>query len=150
MKKFKFRLEIVLKQREIIEKLALKKYHDLKKKLEAEKLKALKAREQFQTLQKEFSIKQTGENKGLMAGSLLDYHYHLAYLDEKIGYMDKNISMMERDLKNVQQTLLHSAQNRKIIQRLKERAFQEYQDEAQRAEDKFWDELNTMRAAVMY
>jgi len=146
MKKFRFAFENVLKQREILEKLAQKKYFDLKRKILAEQQRVVKTEEMIGSIQQELLDMQKQKGSQLSARTLQDYRSHLVYLDDTLAAIRGNIELLEKDMVSVRQALIHATQNKKIMVRLKEKAERKHQDLVDSIDDKFMDEIATMRS----
>lgn len=142
MKKFKFNLENVLKQREILQKLAQKKYFDQKRKIRAEKLKALSTMENIKKMHNELNELQLKGEK-LTINEIFEYRNHIDHLEQSLELIKQNIANLENDLVSIHQALVTASQNKKIILRLKDKAYQNYLDAINKAEEKFLDEITT-------
>jgi len=143
MKKFKFNLENVLKQKEMLEKMAQKRYFDLRKKILDEKEKAEKTRLLIEKTQKELLGVHL---KGRMeANTVREYQFHLLHLGQSLAAINDTVRLMEKDLESIRQALVHAAQNKKIIVRLKDRAYTRFKEDIDAREERFVDELTTMR-----
>ncbi len=146
MKKFKFNLENVLKQKELLEKMAQKRYFDLRKKILDEREKAEKTHHMINQTQKELLHVHL---KGRMeANTVREYQFHLLHLGQSLAVINDTIRLMEKDLESIRQALVHAAQNKKIIVRLKDRAYAKFREELDTREERFVDELTTMRSKM--
>ncbi|GEM_PF-2448428 len=148
MKKFRFAFENVLKQREILEKLAKKKYHDLRRKILIEQQRVTRTEDMIASIRSEQLEMQKREGALIDVRTLQDYHSHLVYLDEKIVAIKGNIDLLEKDLVSVRQAFIHATQNKKIMVRLKEKAEKKHQDLVDALDEKFMDEITTMRSRI--
>ncbi|MGV8121227.1 MAG: flagellar export protein FliJ [Candidatus Xenobiia bacterium LiM19] len=146
MKKFRFAFENVLKQREILEKLAQKRYFDLKRKILLEQQRVTKTEEMIQNLRQEMMEIQKNDGKRMTARTLQDYRSHLVYLDDTLLTIKGNINLLEKDMVSVRQALIHATQNKKIMVRLKEKAEKKHQVMVDSLDEKFMDEIATMRS----
>jgi flagellar export protein FliJ len=147
MKKFKFNLENVLKQRETLQKMAQRKYFELRQKINDERVRAGEIEEQIETAQAE-SMAMRKEDRAIPASEFREYQYYLEHLADSLRIVFQNIECMEKDLESVQQALIHASQNKKIIVRLKEKASVNYALKANRVEEQFLDEITVMRSRV--
>ena len=143
MKKFRFNLENVLKQKEMLEKMAQKRYFDLRKKILTEKEKIVKTRERMDKTQKE--LIQLQSQGRVEINRVREYQFHLLHLGQTLVTINDTVALMEKDLESIRQALVHAAQNKKIIVRLKDKAYRKFREDIDSMEERFLDELTTMR-----
>lgn len=142
MSKFKFKLETVLKVKTRIE--------DLRKiELGEAELKREKARLELGRWQDEVEanirIYREKFQKRIIPEEANSYHRYLTWLNRQVDLALLKLQECQREVDNCRQRLIEAAKEKKVLEKLKEKAYQAYQAEQLNAEIKFLDELGTGR-----
>jgi flagellar FliJ protein len=142
MRKFKFKLETVLRVKQRIEE-------ERKQQLQQTELARLAAIRQLDERRGELeeTIRQYEENSRRKFDRVLAYYYnqYTMWLDQKIKEARIHLDYCEREVVKARQRLLEAAKERKILDKLKEKAFRQYKEVELREEVIFLDELGTER-----
>jgi flagellar FliJ protein len=141
MKKFEFKLETVLKMRIRHEEQCQKDLRD------AEKLRSEAAR------QVEIRNDQIEETVKFYQQSMLkfdlftvtNYQDYLQWLTRMLESELEQLEECDRRVAFARNRLIEASKEKKIVEKLKERAYQQYQAEALRTDIQFLDELGTNR-----
>lgn len=141
MAKFKFALEPVLDHRSRIE--------DEKQQVLAERQRELKAAEdELARLNGEFKRYSTvlRDDHAKLSSEELRWHYaHLEYLDRCMTMQHGIIFQRRAAVDHARQDLIAASKERKVIEKLKDRRFEEYQALEAAAEQKDLDDTNNRR-----
>lgn len=144
-KKFKFKLENILKLKQKKEDEEKEKLAQLFRKLEEEE-------EKLRKLQKEKAdavayIKKKKSLGSLDIDELKMYQLHLEALEEKIENQKFYVEQAKKEVEKQRQVLIEATQERKTYDKLKEKQKTEFDKAAELEERKFIDEIATMRHA---
>jgi flagellar FliJ protein len=141
MGKFKFTLAPVLEHRERIE--------DEKQQILAERLRELKAAEdELARLNAEFRRYSTAlrEDHANLSSEELRWHYaHLEYLDRCMIMQHGVIFQRRAAVDRARADLVAASKERKVIEKLKDRRFEEHQAQEAAQEQKDLDDTNNRR-----
>lgn len=142
-KKFKFKLENILKLKQKKEDEEKERLARLFRKLEEEE-------EKLRNLQKEKTdsvtyIKSKKSSGSLDIDELKMYQLHLEKLEEKIENQKFYIEQTKKEVEKQRQILIEAAQERKTYEKLKEKQQEEFNKAFELEERKFIDEIATMR-----
>ena len=141
MAKFKFTLEPVLEHRERIE--------DEKQQVLAERLRELQAAEdELARLNGEFKRYSTAlrEDHAKLSSDELRWHYaHLEFLDRCMTMQHGIIFQRRAAVERARADLVAASKERKVIEKLKDRRFEEYQALEAAQEQKDLDDTNNRR-----
>jgi flagellar FliJ protein len=141
MAKFKFTLAPVLEHRERIE--------DEKQQVLAERMRELKAAEdELARLNAEFRRYSTAlrEDHAKLSSEELRWHYaHLEYLDRCMTMQHGIIFQRRAAVDRARGDLVAASKERKVIEKLKDRRFEEYQAHEAAQEQKDLDDTNNRR-----
>lgn len=142
MKKFKFKLDAVLKLRQRIEDELKKQLADLKKELEFEVALLVKYRNDKITCQNEL--------KGLRSSHLdikkiIMHENYLEVLNENIEVQVVRVAEAKEAVEVKRLELLEASKDKKAVEKLHEKKFAEHVASLQSTEQKFLDEISTMR-----
>ncbi|HEY8462552.1 MAG TPA: flagellar export protein FliJ [Bacillota bacterium] len=142
MKKFKFKLETVLKVKIRVEEERLHQ-------LQQAELKRDEARARLVSCQAELGRVQTDYRQSLQHGFdrylANDYHQYLLWLEQQRQKAFRHLQECQREAVRARQALLVAVKERKILDKLKEHAYETYQAAVLKAEINFLDELGTGR-----
>lgn len=140
MTKFKFKLETVLKVKTRIEELRQKELSE-----------AEYRREQAhrQLLLRQAEVDRTLNNYGedlqrrIDVRQAVNYDRFLIWLNKQVDLAAVHLEQCVRQVAEARSRLIEAAKEKQILEKLKEKAFEEYQAEELRLENKFLDELGT-------
>lgn len=142
MKKFEFKLETVLKMRIRHEEQCQK---DLQT---AQKLQA-DAYRQVQIRQKQIEDAIFGCQQNLVEKldlfTITNYQDYLQWLTKMLNFDNQQLNECIRRVAFARDRLIEASKEKKIVEKLKEQAFHQYQAEALHTEIQFLDELGTNR-----
>ena len=134
---YTFKLEALRKFREFEEERVQKEFSEAQRRRDqaaqhvADRI-ALRDR-----TEREFVEKQDGS----VASQASMYRGYLQRLAEEIEILNQKLVVAEKACEKKRQALLEAMKNRKALDRLKEKGEQDYQDEQNRDEGKFIDEI---------
>ena len=140
MKRFKFKLENVLRYRETLEDLAKNNYRDAMRQVNEEK-------ERLQELEKNRSDLMASYNDKIKPGSVIHpdtvnlisrYTAQLIFL---IDNQHKNIEEKEKIAKEKFDEWNEKRKDVKVMEKLKEKKWHQYQKEAEKEDQQFQDEI---------
>ena len=140
MARFRYKLQNILSIKEKMETQAKQSFADAKRKLDAENeaLEALLARK------REIEFHAVEILKGdLDMHEIEDTQMARIIIDQKIAEQRMNVSKAETALENARSQLEEAVKERKTHEKLKEKQFDEFVREENRAESKTIDELTT-------
>ncbi len=138
MKKFKFNLQPLLDQKEMLEELARKDYMEIADKLrkEEERLKV------YVDLYRRFSENLDTMKKDGMEVSELRFQYrYIDSIKEFIESQKKLIAELKKTAEEKRAELTRASINKKVVEKAKERKKEEYDREVKRQEQKIMDEV---------
>jgi flagellar FliJ protein len=140
MPKFKFKLETVLKvkirveelrQREL--KVAENQRDQAKRQLMLRQTEVAQALNNFrEDLTRRIDVREAA-----------NYDRFLRWLSKQVELAAAHLAQCERLVEEARNKLVEAAKERQILEKLKEKAYEEYKLEEQRLENKFLDELGT-------
>ncbi len=139
MKKFKFKLQKVLEVREIHLKRCQKELAELDEK----KQKAVKILKELEWKARLFAEKVAGQNSGC-AEELEWQQQYLQSLFDAVERQKTNISKIEEACEEHRQHLLKAHRDQKILENLRQQAYENYLEAAQHLDQNLMDELATL------
>jgi flagellar protein FliJ len=140
MMKFKFKLETVLKVKIRVEELRQKEL------MQAE---ILREQAQRQLLLRQQEVARTLNNyredlqKKIDVYQATNYDRFLKWLNKQVDLAALHLEQCVRLVTEARKRLVEASKEKKILEKLKDKAYQEYKAEEQRIENKFLDELGT-------
>lgn len=142
MKQFKFKLETVLKVKTRIE--------DLRKlELGEAEFRREKARLELSRCQEEVTINirlyREKFQQRINPDEANNYYQYLTWLNHQVDLASLKLQECEKEVAERRQRLIEASKEKKILEKLKEKAYQDYQAEQLNAEINFLDELGTGR-----
>jgi flagellar FliJ protein len=142
MRKFHFSLTTVLKVRQQAEKRTKQEYLDQKKSLqfEMQHLETL-----LTALSQCESEARPADNEFLDLVLARAQRNYLALLEKKILKTRERIRWLEEDLTRLQIAWMEAQKAVKVLERLKERKYADYRKNAQQQEQKFIDDISSIR-----
>ena len=142
MNKFKFKLETVLKVKARIEDLRKLELREAESRRD-------KARLELFRWQKEIAdhirLYREKFQQRINPEEANNYHHYLTWLNRQADLAALQLREREKEVAERRQKLVEASKERKILEKLKEKAYQNYQAEQLRAEIQFLDELGTGR-----
>ncbi len=146
MKKFKFMLEPVLDHRERIE--------DEKQQVHAERGRELAAaQDELDRLDREFkrySATLRDEHKHFTSEQLRAHYAHLEYLDRYITMQHGIVSQRRLAVERARVDLVEASKERKVIEKLKDKRFEEHQALEAAFEQKELDDANNRQHSRIF
>lgn len=142
MARFQFRLQKVLEMREQKEKLLQRRYMELLAAAEAEKRYLRELLERQAWFRKDLEEKQRGKL------DIVDVMHLLAYLEglaETIEEQKIRVREAEERAEEARLDLLRASQEKKAVEKLREKQYDDWMKEQQRAEIIFLDEISSVR-----
>ena len=142
MKKFRFRLEPLLK---------LRKRHEDEKKRVVGAFMADISRHQQRALEMAHDLRQQGQamTQGLRGNIKIDrighYQRYVSYTRYAITKEIETVEQIQRRLQSARQELVEAARQRRILEKLKERRKERHETELQRRETRQQDEIAASR-----
>lgn len=143
MKKFKFKLETVLKVRTRLEDLRKRELRQAELRLE-EALRQLKRR-QAEIAETTAMYQENLQKQRLDLNLATYYHNYLTKLNQLLAEDYVRIERCNEDLAKARQNLIEAIKEKKIVEKLKEKAYEEYKSAELKQETEFLDELGTTR-----
>lgn len=142
MKKFKFRLNTVLKVKQKKEDSLKTELVGLKKILELETSRLNKLKNDKLACQKE--LKQL-RSKDIDINKLALYEYYLEALKQKIANQTSRVEGCKVAVGEKKAELLEASKEKKAVEKLHDKRYSEYLSDVQSAEQKIFDEISTVR-----
>ncbi|MHB8064587.1 MAG: flagellar export protein FliJ [Ruminiclostridium sp.] len=142
MQKFGFRLDSVLKLKSQLEDNAKNCLARATRELESQKnsLEGLKNINDGSMNSLNIEVEE-----GTPVYRLRIYNSYLSFMKKKITEQKENVNIAEQDVDINRESLIKAMQERKILEKLKEKKYQEYQKEQSKAEQLLIDELNSFK-----
>ena len=141
--KFKFPLKTVMRQRKIIEELAQKEFQNAQAELQAE-ISKLKFFEE-QVTQTHINSYEVQMGAGHVAGALKSNYEFLKGQDVRIERQRAKVQEVEKLVEAKREILRHAVVEYKIIEKLKEKKWEEFKQEYSNEEQKEMDEQSILR-----
>lgn len=145
MKKFKFKLESVLKYKGRIEeneKMVLRNMHNELNNMIAE---LNKFKEDYKDEKENFECKT---RMGMTIQKALECKIIIKSIENKIEYKTAEIASQNKKIQRQTQVVVIATQERKILEKLKEKKYKLYVDASVKAEEKIIEELASNRIAA--
>jgi len=139
IKKFKFTLEALLRVRKVEENVALAGYSKVMERVNVHRRKQEEARAQAA---REMAMFSERPHADFSIEEMLNYDRYLDRLGTEERVALHEIDRMRPELEREKQKLLLARRNRKIVETVKERKFEEYKKELRKKESKEYEELN--------
>lgn len=138
MKSYNFSMERVLGWRETLEKNSMEKFALLQNELLHEKSILTNLTKEYETL-KEKGLKYININE------LVQLQLYKQNIEDKILHQNVVILNLSNSLEEIRLELISAQKDRKIMEKLKERDFSNYQDDMRATEQKELDEMAVLR-----
>ncbi len=136
MAKFTFNLEAVLRIKTQKEESIKNELGKAVQRLEAEKQKLAKLENTVEEITAQFNRKA----KRTTVRKLIEFNEYLSLLDSKIKKQKENVNCAASDVDRIREELLQAVKERKILEKLKEKKFDEFLHEQKKLEQKSNDE----------
>lgn len=134
---YNFKLEKVLNYKENVESIKKGEYGVTSNKLEKAKSKLMKYRDNKSSLIDQKNVMNTN------IGNLKIYGEYIKSINDDIKKQEELVSEINRELKIRQEELMIAMQEKKTLEKLKEKDYDEFVKEANKDEEKLIDELNS-------
>ena len=135
---YKFSMERVLEWRESLEKISMEKFVFTQNELNREILRLTNLYREYETLKKK-SVKYKKANE------IKQYELYKFDLEENIELQRQVVDKKTIELEERRLELVDSQKNRKIMENLKEKDYQSYQEKVNLEEQKFLDEMSVLK-----
>jgi flagellar FliJ protein len=142
LRKYKFSLEPVLNYREIQEDLAQKRLAAAQREEARRRAALMGLHQRRELLMREMADSQSGVVNLACVHRCIDY---MAYLLECIDRGSKEVDELAQVVEERRRELVEASKEKKAIERMKERDFRQYLVETRALEQKFIDEVATIR-----
>jgi flagellar FliJ protein len=139
MKRFNFRLKKVLKHREIVENLKKEKLGKAKSELNRERDLLRKMEDQRRRTREE--LKERRSDRISLPEALI-YEAYLERMDEEVNLQTTKAAQLSQKVKKTRKDLLRASQEKRIVEKLRERRQVEYTNELRRFEQGISDEAS--------
>lgn len=141
-KGFKFRLQKVLEMREQKEKLLQQRFMELLAMAEYEKKELEKLYERQEEYRQQLAEKQQGN---LEVHEVMNYLSYLEHLADAIEEQKVVVREAEERAEEARLDLMRAAQEKKAVEKLRDKQYEDWMKEQQRAENIFLDEISSSR-----
>jgi len=138
MKKYRFKLENVLKYRTSIEDVKSLELADAIQKYDSQQKYLNQLKSERRNCQKEFAVEQS---RGISANQMIFYTNYIEKLDSQIRSETANLEAVHEQVEKKRQDFLASRKQRKVVEELKYSDFERYLKEMTRLEQIFIDEV---------
>jgi len=146
MKKFKFKLAMVLKIKLRLEELR-------QQELREAEYRVLLAQQDLERCHEAVLLATERYRQQLVAklnlNSALDYQRYLTWLANHVTLAEESLQLRQQEVVAVRDTLIVATQERQMLEKLKEKAYQHYLQAELQAEHEFLDEIGTSRYVRM-
>jgi flagellar FliJ protein len=142
--KFKFKLEPVLKYRNILEKKEAKEFAKLHKKYDEECGKLDLINTNYKNTQKELEVKKRA---GIDIKELKTYYTYLNSLNLDIKAQQLKVKEAEAKKEEQRKKLVNAQKDKKVIDKLKDNKYNEFKEEERKDEIKTIDDINSITTA---
>ncbi|HHV54073.1 MAG TPA: flagellar export protein FliJ [Firmicutes bacterium] len=141
MRRFKFRLERVLRLREQEEEVEKQQLVLLFRQLQAAMEYAASCRRALNELERRFSETLRGEGRELSLGELVVFRARQEQLRREYRRAEGEVASWRERVAAQRERLLEAAKRREVLRRLRSRALEEYRMEWNREEQRVLDEV---------
>ncbi|NLY74789.1 MAG: flagellar export protein FliJ [Firmicutes bacterium] len=142
MTKFKFKLETVLKVKTRVEELRKIELREAELRREKARLELCRWQDEVED---HLRLYREKFQKRIQPAEANNYHLYLLWLNRQVDLALLALDQCEREVAERRQRLIEASKEKKILEKLKEKAYQAYQAEQLNQEIKFLDELGTGR-----
>jgi len=142
MNKFKFKLETVLKVKTRVEDLRKIELREAEFRREKARLELCRCRDEVEA---NIRICREKFQQRIITEEANNYHLYLTWLTRQVDVAAFKLQECERKVVECRQKLIDASKEKKVLEKLKEKACQAFRAEQLNAEIKFLDELGTGR-----
>ncbi len=142
MKKFKFKLETVLKVKTRVEDLRKLELREAELRREEARLELCRCQEEVEA---NIRIYREKFQQRINPEEANNYHLYLTWLNRQVDLAMLKLQERDQEVAEQRQRLIEASKEKKILEKLKEKAYQAFKAEQLNAEIKFLDELGTDR-----
>ena len=139
MKKFKFRLEPVLKQKKQAENEKKRIVGELQSKISIQQQQALEINQTI--LQQGAELKKMFQQGKVDTGWITYYQGYVTDMRQNISRKIKSVTDTQKELINARNALAVAARETKTLEKLKEKQYKKYKDNLENLEKKEMDEI---------
>jgi flagellar FliJ protein len=136
--KFVFKLQAVLNLKKQIEENLKNELGKAVQELERQKKKLMDIELERATYYQEINDKSSS---GISVGKLKEFSSYISHLNEKIKQQKNNIKRAQKTVDKYREQLIIAVQERKMMEKLREKKYAEFMKEQQREEQKAIDEI---------
>jgi flagellar protein FliJ len=138
LSQFKFRLQRVLEVREKEEDEKKNRFAEITKKLQEE-------HKRLDSLHSDMEEVKTRKNKlasqNIKVDQLLSYSYYMENLKQNIEKQHNIVEKSEKEMENARVELLEAAKDKQVLEKIKDKNFEDYKYGLKREEDKMTDQF---------
>ncbi len=142
MSKFKFKLETVLKVKTRVEDLRKIELREAELRREKARLELCRWQDEVEA---NIRIYREKFQQRIVPEEANNYHLYLTWLNRQVDSALLKLQECEREVNERRLKLIEASKEKRILEKLKEKAYQAYQAEQLNIEIKFLDELGTGR-----
>lgn len=142
MNKFKFKLETVLKVKTRVEDLRKIELREAELRREKARLELCRCQDEVEA---NILIYREKFQQRIDPEEANNYHLYLTWLNRQVDLATFKLQECEREVAERRHKLIDASKEKKVLEKLKEKAYQAFQAEQLNAEIKFLDELGTGR-----
>ena len=138
MGKFVFKLQAVFNLKKQIENNLKNELGKAVQELERQKKKLKDIEFERAIYYQEINVKSSS---GISVGKLKEFSSYISHLNEKIDHQKNNIKRAQKSVDKYREQLIIAVQERKMMEKLREKKYEEFMKEQQREEQKIIDEI---------
>lgn len=142
MKSFRFKLQPVLHHRQKKEDIFKKELAEVRLLFDREKAVLDKLRSRLSDLQAELRIKQ---QTSFTAPEAVSYSAFIDRVEREIEVQTIKLTDIASEVRRAQERLVEASKDKKILEKLHDKRYEEYKIESDKAEQVLIDEMATMR-----
>lgn len=135
---YKFSMEKILDWREDLEKASMERFALTQNELNQEKLKLSNLYKEYKSLKERF-VKYKSANE------IKQYQLYKSDLEKKIELQIQVVEEKTNELEERRLELVDAQKNRKIMEKLKEKDYENYKEKENLEEQKFLDEISVVK-----
>jgi len=139
MKRFNFRLKKVLKHKEIVEDLEKERLGKAKSELQRERERLQRMEDQRRRTREELKERRTSR---ISLPEALIYEAYLERVDEEVSQQATKAAQLSQKVQRTRDDLLQASQEKRIVEKLRERKEAEYTIELRKFEQGISDEAS--------
>lgn len=144
MKGYQFKLQKVLDVRKIKEDLIEARVAELERIIEAQKGHLLSLEKKKEGVLVERREKREIDNGFRIEGEMF-YEWYLGNLEKKVEIVKKSLKQLEEQMRKTREELIEAAVDRKVMEKLKDKDYENFKIEVARNDQKNLDEITIQR-----